>query len=919
MANNPLLRAALYYAGRNWPVFPIWWVSKNGRCACGKASCAHPGKHPIGKLAPRGRNSATTDPKKIKLWWRQYPKANIGLPTGPESGLVVVDIDPRNGGDRQNLERLGPIPNTPTAKTGGGGVHILLKHPGRKVKSRDRLGGLEGIDQKGNGGYIVAPPSNHVSGSAYAWQIKPDTPLADIPEWLMGLLIQEGTPERPQAHQGGREPQAGGDYAAYAQRALADELAVLAGTPEGSRNDRLNQAAFALGQLVGAGALNRGQVEAALTAAAVGIGLTAPESAATIRSGVEAGTKSPRELPERAARGRRGTGPGERPGSPGEGAPEGPEGPEARFWLCGHCYFVDRGRLCLEKLGKGGEPAAVPLANFAARIVEEISRDDGLKAAKEFVITGSLDTGRPLPLALVTAKEYDSLKWVSREWGAAASVAPGRSLGPHLVNAIQAHSQGFERRTVFCHSGWRKIGGAWRYLHGGGAIGPGEAVEVDLGENLGSYRLPEPGGREAAAASLRFLRVADWQITAALLAAAYLAPFADLCRVNFSLWLYGPSGSFKSTLAALALSHFGNFDVRSLPATWLSTANALEKLTFTLKDALCVIDDFTPPTNGRESRAQMEKAARLIYQAGNRSARGRLAADLSLRPNYFPRGLIISTGELLLPGQRQSATARYLGIEFDEKKNPIDQARLTAAQGEAHLYAGAMAAFLADLAPRLDETVAELKDNWLAYRSAFRGGGHHRIPEIQAWLMAGFEVFLKYQRRQENLTADEAYDLEKQAFLVFQTLGEKHGRLIEGERPTAKFLAILSELFLTSRVYAEGREFQGTKPPQEALLGWQGSDPARNSFLVGYADADTLFLLAETTYRAVAESVRAQGGFLGLGKKEMLAALAREGLIEPGTDGKNVRKVWLQGGARWVICLPRKHLGHDEAMPEDEE
>ena len=193
---NPLLSAALGYAGLGWPVFPVWWAA-NGRCACGKADCQNPGKHPIGKLAPNGRNSATTAPKVIKGWWGEYPKARIGIPTGPESGLVVLDIDPRHGGDesKRKMERLGNFPITPMVFTGGNGEHIHLQHPGngQKIKSQAELGGFPGIDLKGDGGYIVAPPSNHISGGQYSWKTGPDTPLGKIPDWLMGLLTQDDT------------------------------------------------------------------------------------------------------------------------------------------------------------------------------------------------------------------------------------------------------------------------------------------------------------------------------------------------------------------------------------------------------------------------------------------------------------------------------------------------------------------------------------------------------------------------------------------------------------------------------------------------------------------------------------------------------------------------------------------------------
>jgi hypothetical protein len=120
--------------------------------------------------------------------------------------------------------------------------------------------------------------------------------LADLGKYE--AKSQGPSPESRSVHQG---PGAPGEYEAYAQKALADELAKLAGTPEGShdRNNQLNQSAFALGQLVGAGVLDRGSVEAALYGVAVSIGLTETETRDTIRSGVEAGIRQPRQLPER--------------------------------------------------------------------------------------------------------------------------------------------------------------------------------------------------------------------------------------------------------------------------------------------------------------------------------------------------------------------------------------------------------------------------------------------------------------------------------------------------------------------------------------------------------------------------------------------------------------------------------------------
>ena len=198
--HNPLLEAALAYASRGWPVLPVWWVEE-GRCACGADDCHHPGKHPLGKLVPHGRKDATVETSLIRAWWTRYPRANIGILTGLESGIIVVDIDPRNGGteSKRQLELLGNFPHTPSVITGGDGEHFFMKHPdsGQYIKSRPKLGAFPGIDLKGDGGYVVAPPSNHISGKLYTWAVTPDTtPPAEIPEWLMTLILQNGEPQK---------------------------------------------------------------------------------------------------------------------------------------------------------------------------------------------------------------------------------------------------------------------------------------------------------------------------------------------------------------------------------------------------------------------------------------------------------------------------------------------------------------------------------------------------------------------------------------------------------------------------------------------------------------------------------------------------------------------------------------------------
>ena len=167
-SQSKLARAALWYATQfGWRVFPLHTVDARG-CSCKREECGAPGKHP---RTQKGCLDATSDAEQVKRWWTQWPDANVGVATG--RGLVVVDIDPAAGGDNGFVEcrkRLGALPDTVEALTGGGGRHIYLATPAG-VEVRNSASTLaRGVDVRGDGGYVVAAPSVHASGKAYAWE-----------------------------------------------------------------------------------------------------------------------------------------------------------------------------------------------------------------------------------------------------------------------------------------------------------------------------------------------------------------------------------------------------------------------------------------------------------------------------------------------------------------------------------------------------------------------------------------------------------------------------------------------------------------------------------------------------------------------------------------------------------------------------
>jgi len=170
---NKLVEAALSYANKGYYVFP----------------CKVKSKEPA---TPNGFKDATTDEEVIREWWRREPNYNIGIRTGPSSGLLVIDVDGEDGKRTQIEWRQGEgkqLPYTATVKTSNG-THVYLKHPGIAVGNTIKR--VPGIDVREDGGYVLAPPSIHPdSGEAYRWAYTPEKAgVADTPKWLLDKLIR---------------------------------------------------------------------------------------------------------------------------------------------------------------------------------------------------------------------------------------------------------------------------------------------------------------------------------------------------------------------------------------------------------------------------------------------------------------------------------------------------------------------------------------------------------------------------------------------------------------------------------------------------------------------------------------------------------------------------------------------------------
>ena len=540
------------------------------------------------------------------------------------------------------------------------------------------------------------------------------------------------------------------------------------------------------------------------------------------------------------------------------------------------------------------------LADFAAIPTEAILRDDGAECTQEFTVEGISSTGRALPPITVAAAKFGSMAWALEGWGLDANIQPGQSVREKLRHAIQSVGRRTAvSRTVYTHTGWRRIGGGWAYLYHGGAVGA-EHVSVELEGALGAYALGDENGDVRA--SLRLMEVLPPRVAIPLLGQVYLAPLCEFltqagCTPMHTLFLAGTSGAKKTTAASLALAHFGRaFKYDHVPASFRDTANALRRKAFLTKDMPLLIDDLHPTADRRE-HSRMDEAAQAMARAwGDRSERGRMTASLSLHTAQPPRGVGIMTGEDL-PDIGESGLARFFLVDVKPGDVRITQAlgalQRDAAEGR---LAAAMRGYIQWLQPQADALPELLRGDFEDLRDKVRKrltGVHDRQPGAIASMLLGIRMMLNWGADTGVLSAQEVSALNAQALDTLVDIADAQRQVAQQESPVRLFLETLNELAVTGRV-----RISAVTEDAAWLPSTLDADP------VGYMDSTYLYLLPTVAYGAVNREMQSTGRVLPVSQSTMWKRGMEQGCVQEHAGGaatktksllgRSVRVVWFR-------------------------
>lgn len=541
----------------------------------------------------------------------------------------------------------------------------------------------------------------------------------------------------------------------------------------------------------------------------------------------------------------------------------------------------DTNSYLLYKCSQGGR-SNVPLTNVLPVITKRNIYTNGTDEEVKYELTGYVldDNDKKLGPIEITDKELSKL----------TNTLNNRFIG-QVIN-FEANSDKKMREVVeiigresvetintYTHTGFIEDNGNKYFLYQDGNIGieKNTQIKTDLTDyNIQQYSFTEKEFdlKTALETEYSLLTLADNEIMIPLIATVFLSPMFSILQnagifMNYVLMVVGKTGTYKSTISALMLSHFGNFEVDTLPLSFRATFAGIEKVAFAAKDVLLVIDDYKPEALETAQEKTMEA---ILGLWGDRNQRIKMNSTGGLHRKYAPRGLAIVTGERL-PHFSQSRLARAITIytkegsinfyklkEIHEKKE-----QLSFVMKEFIKWVILKEQYIVDKALQLQKQYS-LKSEQLHL--------HARIKQNITVLMIGFTFWLDFLFENKIINSNTKENLQETAYQVLKEVGENQQSDVEDENPVTVFFKTISQLQIAGKVYLE--DYKTGKAIDIA-----------NGTHIGYVDNENnqYYLIADTVYKEVEKNCI--GRFI-VTPKQLQKSLADEGYIV--TDKEN-RKV----------------------------
>lgn len=539
-------------------------------------------------------------------------------------------------------------------------------------------------------------------------------------------------------------------------------------------------------------------------------------------------------------------------------------------------YFVHNGGIWYRPpAGNGKMP--LPMTNWTATIVAEVSVSDGASRPTELYELSAICQGRTKALE-ISRREFEgdgAIGQIVASLGARARINP-LAQPRFIIDAIKTLSTTPEARHIYTHTGW--VDGKYLFCNGYvDASGWHEAasdtaVRAHLPEKLARYRMA-PNGTVEEGLDLfsTLLSVAPTSVMVPLVGAVLLAPLlAALATAAPLVHLSAPTGSFKTALCCAALSLFGDFAEGPPTETWTSTANSIQRVGWHLLHAPMLLDDY------KQKNVKESAVVFLLQNYGDNMARGRLDSDANLKNTYPIRGVMISSGEDQPEGEA-STLARMLTVGLN--RNEVSRVALTQIQEQSHRMHALTLSYLQWLAQNpaalgcARERQRQIRNEVITEIETPEATNPGRVASNVAALLVSWEMFSQFCVEAGLWRAADSRGWLATCRAALVNLAQNQMQATAGERYSSLFLDALRGLLASGKATL--------LPSRDTKTG--ASD------VLGAIDAEGIYLIAQAAYDAVASQMRTAGRTVGFSIRALSQMLDQEGLLISKTRGAYVR------------------------------
>ena len=854
-------------------------------CGFTLVACAPKGKKPI---ESGWQNSKSTTMEDYYRWIQKNPNINIGMLTGKSSGVIGIDADGEEG--RKHLEKIskGDLPDTAKFTTPGGGIRLLYKYPNH-IELKTKVDRLEGEHSEvcfmSDGKQTLLPPSIHPNGGRYEWINAPwDIEIAEMPKWMIDYMTVKN---KKNSYIESNKAISTSKDTTISDRYILNKLA---NSCTSFRNLCIHQKKEGLCEetwfKVSSMFCNCGLSSTALRFSAmsskhnersirrieelkdksygniscIDMGCDASDIMTCFGTLVKDDKDQITNSPAMMINNYKLLSPPTK---------EIYKDITKKFTKIKDYTPDKNGRIY--RYTKDGPRI---ISNFIINPKSEIIKTDGCDSESKLILEGILEGGVKLPEVEISMEEFIKMDWITQRWGIRPTISPGRNMKDYLKDCVQQISKDIDINTIYSHTGWTVQDNKYIYLHSKGGIGS-DNINTDIPLELSGYSFPKEvrDKKEAIDLSLETLNLAKHDITIPLLSMTYLAPLVGLIAEgnrtpNFVLWVYGLTGSRKTSASLAFLNHFGNFSSNIPPASFKDTANAIELKAHTLKDSLLLIDDYHPNIDGSDARKLASTAERILRMYGDRVGRSRMRADTTLNKTYKPRGMAIVTGEDLPKGA--SSTARYIGVEI--KREDINLDILSKLQKEHKKLAEAMAIYIDWISKNvelvqsfIDEKFDELK---IKYKEETT---HGRINDAVIWLSISFELLLTFLYEYMFICDDEIEELRLSNEQVIKNILKNQEALYRNQEVELMFIDALEEMINLGKLCLLPVKKQ--KDNNQIISNYAGK-------FIGYYDKEFLYLYDSTMYAEVETFLKGKGQSISVSVNTLLKMLRDKNYIK---------------------------------------